>query len=59
MHHPPKTPTQTADDFFDDFTTASSATDCTGLIQIPPQNEAEHDSYMDVYQYQPPKPVQK
>ena len=27
----------------------ASATECTGLIQIPPQDEAQADSYTDIY----------
>ena len=27
----------------------ASSTECTGLMQRPPQNEAEADSYTDIY----------
>lgn len=50
-------PGNSADNFFDDYVSACSVTDCTGLIQIPPQNEAEQESYQEIYQYQPPEPT--
>lgn len=30
---------------------ACSATDCTGLIPVPPQNQAEQESYEQLYPY--------
>ncbi|MBE7048485.1 MAG: hypothetical protein E7393_03830 [Ruminococcaceae bacterium] len=33
---------------------ACSSTDCTGLIPTPPQTEEEMESYMAIYDYQPP-----
>lgn len=40
-----------------DYTTdmVVSSTECTGLIQTPPANEAEAESYTDLYTV--PKPV--
>ncbi len=42
---------------YDKFETANacSAYDCTGLIQVPPQNEEEQEAYMDIYDYRAPK----
>ncbi|MEY8516915.1 hypothetical protein AALC25_08300 [Lachnospiraceae bacterium 29-84] len=36
-----------------DYLKASSATDCTGAVPRPPQNSAELDSYLDVYNFLP------
>lgn len=36
-------------DILDDFNTIASATECTGLIQIPPTNIEEAESYSDIY----------
>ena len=36
-------------DLLDDFFATASATECTGLIQIPPRNEDEAESYGDIY----------
>lgn len=36
-----------------DFINASSSTDCTGLIPTPPVSNAEHESYLEVYDYKP------
>ncbi len=46
---------------YDKFETANacSAYDCTGLIQVPPQNEEEQEAYMDIYDYQAPKVIAK
>lgn len=43
----------------DYLSAAASAQDCTGLIQIPPQNEAENANYEELYPYMPPKPPGK
>lgn len=41
----------------DDYlASAASARDCTGLIQIPPQNEDEVENYEELYPYLPPTP---
>ncbi len=42
-------------DFSDsyDYLKASSATDCTGVVPRPPQDSAELDSYLDVYNFLP------
>lgn len=38
----------------------ASATECTGLMPTPPANQAEAESYTDLYPIpQPPKPPQK
>lgn len=34
---------------------AASTSDCTGLIQTPPQNEAELESYEELYPFLPPE----
>lgn len=36
------------------MTNASSYSDCTGLIPTPPLTEEEEESYMSIYDYQPP-----
>ncbi len=42
-------------DFSDsyDYLKASSVTDCTGVVPRPPQDSAELDSYLDVYNFLP------
>ena len=40
------------DDFDIDITNASSTTDCTGLIQIPPENVEEYENYNDVVNFE-------
>lgn len=44
-------------DSYDYLSNAASAQDCTGLIPSEPKNEAERESYEDLYEYQylPPK----
>lgn len=34
-----------------DTAKAASATDCTGVIQTPPKDEFEYESYHDVYNF--------
>lgn len=36
-----------------DYLKASSSMDCTGAVPRPPQNSAELDSYLDVYNFLP------
>lgn len=36
-------------DIMNNENTVASMTECTGLIQIPPQNEAEAAAYADIY----------
>ena len=36
-------------DILNKSNTVASFTECTGLIQIPPQNEDEENSYTDIY----------
>lgn len=36
-------------DILDDINTVASVTECTGLIQIPPTNTDEAESYGDIY----------
>lgn len=36
-----------------DYTKASSATDCTGVVPTPPQTSSELDSYLEVYDFLP------
>lgn len=38
---------------------ACSSTDCTGLIPTPPLTEEEMESYMDIYDYQPPNVTER
>ncbi|MFP3153253.1 hypothetical protein LQZ18_02255 [Lachnospiraceae bacterium ZAX-1] len=47
--HPSYPPTDTEYDFFK----SNSSTDCTGAVPRPPQNSAELDSYLDVYNFLP------
>lgn len=46
-------------DDYDYLSNAASSGDCTGLIPAPPQNEAELESYCDLYQYLPPAAAKK
>jgi len=39
------------------LTNSASATECTGLIKTPPQNEDELENYNDVYNFTLPKPL--
>jgi len=36
-----------------DLANACSPTDCTGLITVPPEDEAELESYQEVYDFGP------
>lgn len=36
-----------------DYLKASSVMDCTGVVPRPPQNSAELDSYLEVYNFLP------
>ncbi|MBR5237030.1 MAG: hypothetical protein IKW06_06660 [Clostridia bacterium] len=49
-------PTPKEPDNYDkfDLCNACSTMDCTGLIPTPPQSAAEIESYMSIYDYQPP-----
>lgn len=38
-----------------DLNNASSSTECTGLIPVPPQSEEEQQAYDDIYHYAIPK----
>lgn len=42
-------------DSYDYLTHAASTQDCTGLIQTPPLNSEEIESYEAIYPYLPPK----
>ncbi len=42
-------------DAYDYLTNAASTQDCTGLIPSLPYNDAELESYENIYQYQPPR----
>lgn len=46
-----KSQKQIVDDY-DYVTNTTSAVDCTGLIPSLPQNEAELESYKEIYHYQ-------
>jgi len=37
-----------------DFSRVGSATDCTGLITVPPQDDGQMESYMNLYDFGPP-----
>lgn len=37
-----------------DMCNVCSTADCTGLIQVVPQTDAELDAYADLYPYKPP-----
>ena len=39
-----------ADEFTDDLFSVASATECTGLCYAPPLDDAEVESYTDVYE---------
>lgn len=47
---PPKQSTE------DDFITAVSVTDCTGLMPRPPLTEDEYESYQEILNFAPPSP---
>lgn len=36
-------------DLFDYINSVASSTECTGLIQIPPANDEEMESYQEIY----------
>ena len=42
------------DDQAFDLANAGSYTECTGLIPTPPLTEAEMDSYLEIFNFQPP-----
>ena len=42
-------------DEIEDFDTVASASECTGLIPTPPVNEAQAESYTDIYSI--PQPI--
>lgn len=42
-------------DSFDYLSNAASTHDCTGLIPAALQNDAQEESYQDIYQYLPPQ----
>ena len=48
-----KIPNPAKSDIYEKFDTCSS-TECTGLITVPPADEAELENYMDVYDFGPP-----
>lgn len=39
-----------------DYIKSGSSTDCTGLIPTAPLNDAEYDSYQELYSFLPPPP---
>lgn len=49
MTEPNKPARQEIDSFFRRPCTVASATDCTGLVQSPPDGEEEAASLMDIY----------
>lgn len=36
-----------------DYGNAASTTDCTGIIQVPPEDDAEYEAYNEVYSFAP------
>lgn len=42
-----------------DMCNAASFGDCTGMIQVPPEDEYEYDSYKAVYNFTPPEPEEE
>lgn len=40
-----------------DLTNAATVMECTGLIQVPPENEDELENYADVYSFSQPNPL--
>lgn len=44
-------------DIMNKANTVASTTECTGLMQIPPENEAEAEAYTEIYTV--PKTVNK
>ncbi len=55
MHNYPFPPKDYGELNEQDFT-KNSATDCTGLIPTAPLNDAEFESYEEVYSFLPPPP---
>lgn len=56
MQKTPKKKPQIPEDSLDSCK-AASPTDCTGLIQVPPETEAEYEAYNSVYGFAPDLPV--
>ena len=44
-----KEETSYVDDILNKIDSVASATECTGLMPTPPENEAEEDSYNEIY----------
>ncbi len=42
-----------------DMCNAVSFGDCTGIIQVPPDDDYEYEAYKDVYDFAPPEPEEK
>ena len=40
-----------------ELTNAATVMECTGLIQVPPENEDELENYADVYRFSQTEPV--
>ncbi len=40
---------QTTESFFEKDQVVASMTDCTGLVQTPPDNQSEVESYTDIF----------
>ncbi len=40
-----------------ELTNAATVMECTGLIQVPPEDEAELENYEDVYHFAQPEPL--
>lgn len=36
-----------------EYGNAASTTDCTGIIQVPPEDDAEYEAYNEVYSFEP------
>ncbi len=39
------------------LTNAATVMECTGLIQVPPENEDELENYADIYSFSQPEPL--
>ncbi|MBO5364561.1 MAG: hypothetical protein J6A56_03750 [Clostridia bacterium] len=56
MRGPAERETKNGEPLFE-LTNAATVMECTGLIQVPPENEEELESYEDVYHFSQPEPL--
>lgn len=52
---PKKTPYREHETVYPDLSDVASATECTGLMPTPPQNDAELESYQQLYGMEYPR----